>query len=134
LPLTISTSPQPRSLFKDKVGSLCSTILWFALHCSPVRLALRVLNQYEPRNQSRFPFHDCTDSDGGVIDLWPKSPPATPPSGTNLETLVRQWNKSLCVPVRSIRTWFPFSVSVYISSQSGSMWQSRLPAKFPRSG
>ena len=29
---------------------------------------------------------------------------------------------------------FPFSVSVYISSQSGSMWQSRLPAKFPRSG
>ena len=29
---------------KDKVGSLRSMKRWFALHCSPVRLALRVLN------------------------------------------------------------------------------------------
>jgi hypothetical protein len=36
----------------------------FALHCSPVRLALRVLNQYEPRNHHGF--HSLFVGNGGT--------------------------------------------------------------------
>jgi len=39
-----------------KAGSHRSIERQFALHCSPVRLALRVLNHDERANPSRFPF------------------------------------------------------------------------------
>ena len=54
-----------RSRSNGKVCSRCSTKHRFALH------SIRVLNQYEPRNHSRFPFAHVTSARAECLTLMP---------------------------------------------------------------